>query len=136
MTQGLWRIDYISLAELDNEVFPIRIKPDRLVKQGFDEPNSLKALNNTSEYLVTLPGEKYTAYYNLPQDESLFEFYLFSKGYYLEWMREEWLKEENKKMMTMAFMRPNKYLKEMAPKFKKVEPIIENFFWKTKIQTH
>ena len=73
---------------------------------------------------------------NRHQNESLFEFYLLSKGYYLEWMREEWLKEENKEMMTLLFMRPNKYLKEMAPKFKKVEPIIENFFWKTKIQTH
>jgi len=136
MTQGLWRIDYLSLAELDYEVFPIRIKPNRLVKQGFDQQKSLKVLNDTSEYLVTLPGEKYIAYYNLPQNESLFEYYLLSKGYYLEWMREEWLKEENKKMMTLLFMRPNKYLKEMAPKFKKVEPIIENFFWRTKIQTH
>jgi len=136
MTKGLWRIDYISLVELGSKVEPIRIQPFQVQNKNTEPTNYATILNDSSKYLVTLPGERYMAYYMLPEEELQFEYYLLSKGYYLEWMREEWLEEENRQMISTLFLRPNKYLKEMAPKFKKVEPFIDNIFWNTKIQTH
>lgn len=136
LTQGLWRIDYITLAELDEKVDPIQIQPNQLIKERSYDPKHLEILNDTSQYLVTFPGEKYKAFYSLPDDNRLFEYFIESKGYYLEWMREEWVKEENKDMVTMLFLRPKKYMKVMAPKFKRAEPFMDQIFWNTRIQSH
>ena len=136
MTQGLWRIDYVALAELENKVEPIRIQPFQLTKSGRSIPEILGILNDPSQYFVTFPGDRYHAYYNLPEDERLYEYYILSEGYYQEWMREEWFAEENRNMMSMIFLKPKKYLEVMAPEFKKAEPFMEEIFWNSKLQTH
>ena len=136
MTQGLWRIDYITLAELEGRIDPIRIQPYQLQKAHIDTPENLKILNDKNKYLVTFPGERYCAYYKIPENEQTYEYFILSKGYYMEWMREEWLEEEDKHMVNMLFIRPRKFMKEMAPKFKMAESQLDEIFWNSKIQTH
>jgi hypothetical protein len=86
-------------------------------------------LIDTSRVLVTLPGDVYTLTYILPDDYLNYELFLESRGYYMEWIRDEWLAEENPALARMMFLNPQKALKKIAPEFKKVEAEIEQQFW-------
>ena len=45
-------------------------------------------------YFITYPGEQYLLSFNLPgfKVESEATYFIRSKGYYIEWLRKEWLK--------------------------------------------
>ena len=58
--------------------------------------------------------------------------FLESQGYYLEWMRNEWMAEENALMAAQLFLDPAAALKRLAPEFKHVEPELEASFWRSK----
>ena len=96
LTKGLWRINYLALAKLGPAVEPVRIKPTVLFPDSdiCSVANSL-LLADTLEPLVTLPGDSYILSYRLPSTSQDYELFLCSKGYYIEWMREPWLLEEN-----------------------------------------
>jgi hypothetical protein len=132
MTKGLWRIDYLALAELEKQANPIRLKPSTVFNKGIEDAKILNYLNHPESVLVTMPGDKYTLIYSLPSDFQNYELFLESKGYYLEWMRPDWLKEENLKRTIMMFTDPEEFLKRIAPEFKKIEPQMEYTFWRSK----
>lgn len=136
MTRGHWRIDQVQLVTLDKEVTPIRVAPSRLEQNSENAPDELALLRDSSAYLVTMPGDEYTLVYELPGEASTYEFFLQSRGYYLEWLRTEWLKEENPPMALMMFAQPERALKLLAPEFKKVEPVIEEMFWGSRYAPH
>ena len=129
MTKGLWRIDQIALVKIDQEVKPIRISPAKVLKDSIPDEEAKRLLTDTTQYLVTYPGDKYDLLYELPDGSRDYELFLFSRGYYLEWMREEWLKEESNFKMAVMFAFPKQYLKMMAPEFKEIEPVMEESFW-------
>jgi len=131
MTKGLWRIDYLALAKIDKETIPIRLKAEKLILHGSNDDYK-DILNDTSLYLKSLPGDRYTAKYIMPEEPGPYEYFINSKGYYLEWMRKEWIREEDPKKVIMAFKKPKRYLKEMAALFKKSEPYMESVFWNSK----
>jgi len=57
---------------------------------------------------------------------------LESQGYYLEWMRNEWLGEENPDKVFQMLFNPQQYYKDLAPQFKKNEAEMEETFWSSK----
>jgi hypothetical protein len=57
---------------------------------------------------------------------------LETQGYYLEWMRNEWLAEENQHKVHELLFNPNKYLKDLTPQFKIIEADMEESFWRSK----
>ena len=128
MTQGLWRIDYLALGEIISEATPTMIQPEMMLKEDAVDMQALKLLNDTSAYLVTNPGECYYLYYSLP-DSSNYELFLQTKGYYLEWMREEWLAEQNLFKSWFMFAHPGLFMRSAAKAYKKAEPEMENRFW-------
>jgi hypothetical protein len=132
MTKGLWRMDQIALVELDHEVMPIRISPAKVMKDSIADDEARRLLTDTTQYLVTYPGDKYDLVYELPDGSRDYELFLLSRGYYLEWMREGWLKEESNFKMAVMFAFPKYYLKMMAPEFKEVEPVMEESFWNSR----
>lgn len=133
MTKGLWRIDYIALADLIGEVYPVVVPPSesypRFTDFGCDV---IKSLSNSDSVLVTFPGDKYFLHYKLPKDFEDYELFLESRGYYLEWMREEWLAEENPVKVHQMFFNPKQFFKDLAPQFKKIEAEMEESFWSSK----
>jgi hypothetical protein len=131
MTKGLWRVDEVALAEVGEELAPVRIAPFELVENGAPRNDLLEKLNSPDEYLVNLPGSNYTMNYTMPDAPNL-QLFLETQGYYIEWMREDWLMEEDRAMTRMMFLRPQKWLSEMAPKYKLVEPVMEELFWSSK----
>jgi hypothetical protein len=66
--------------------------------------------------------------YKLPTD-CRYQFFMETQGYYLEWMREEWLAEENMKKLAFEFVFPGLFLRKAATEFKKIEPTMEKSFW-------
>src|SRR5690606_41304072 len=82
--------------------------------------------------LITLPGDSYFLNYELPDDYKNYELFMQSKGYYLEWMREEWLPEENPLKVYQMFYNPKQFFKDLAPQYKLIEAGMEETFWRSK----
>ena len=132
MTKGLWRIDYVSLAQLGNKVTPVVIPPSTSSPQNVNGRDVIELLTNPDSVLITYPGDRYFVNYKLPENFSDYELFMESRGYYLEWMRNEWLAEENPAKVYQMFFNPKQFFKDLAPQFKKVEAEMEESFWSSK----
>ncbi len=138
MPQGAWRIDYVAMAKLAGEVTPIVLHPS-LRKHTRDQilfsDTSRWALrpDNLSDALVTLPGDEYRYTFKLPEHPERYELFLRSRGYYLEWMREDWLRDEDPMRAALFFLNPEETMRDEAGRFKAVEEEMETEFWRTKI---
>lgn len=131
VAKGNWRIDYVALVELDQTVEPLIIPPiitDN--NKNYNIENDI--LNDPNQYLITLPGDEYTLSYKLPSNYEEFEYFLVSSGYYLEWIRDQWLEDENSELAMMMFLNPRDALKYLAPHYKQVESEMEEYFWNSK----
>jgi hypothetical protein len=129
MTKGLWRIDQLALAYIGEEVLPEKVSPMLVLKDSIVDDYARQLLLDSTKYLVTFPGDKYELVYQLPGPGPDYELFLYTRGYYLEWMREGWIEEEDPFKVAVMFAFPHRYLKMMAPDFKKIEPFMEEAFW-------
>ncbi len=132
LAKGLWRLDYLALANDIEEVQPIRIQPSYVIKENLHDKKAFKELTNNFQTLATLPGDEYLINYTLPDETQDYEFFLESKGYYIEWMRKEWTENENPLMLSKLILNPKQFFKDVAPEFKKLEPNMEESFWRSK----
>ena len=69
--------------------------------------------------------------FRLPEGEQ--ELFLESRGYYYEWMRDEWLKEEDQAAALQLVANPRAALVRLAPKFKAIEPDMDRVFWQSRV---
>ncbi len=136
LTRGLWRIDYLALARLSKSLEPVRLAPTRVERAGRNAPAAWRALVDTSKSLVTLPGDAYDLLYRLPVQPEQYELFLESRGYYLEWMRREWLAEENLGLAAEILFDPAAALRTLGPAFKRQEPEMERRFWNSRYVRH
>lgn len=132
MTKGAWRIDYVALAELSKPVKPTRLHPDIVLQNNQENHEARALLLDSTKLLVTLPGDAYTLKYRLPDADAEYEFFLESRGYYLEWIRKEWIEEENPFLLAEMFLAPERALRRLAPEFKRVEAQMEESFWRSR----
>jgi hypothetical protein len=132
LARGHWRLDYLALAQLGEQVTPIRLRPEIVYRGDVVDENARQLLLDSARVLTTFPGDEYTFVYRLPKEFSRYELFLESRGYYLEWMREEWMKEENPAAAAMMFLDPQGALRMLAPAFKKIEAGMEQKFWSSR----
>ena len=125
LTRGHWRLDYLALARLGARVEPISLDPVEVRKEGL-------VVSAPTSGFTTLPGDEYDFAYRLPVDPDRYELFLDTRGYYLEWMRDEWVAEEDQARAVMLFRRPRRALRLLAPEFKKQEAGMEDLFWKSR----
>ncbi|HKA58305.1 MAG TPA: hypothetical protein VKD28_06800 [Gemmatimonadales bacterium] len=116
MARGSWRIGYAALATLGAEREAIRLEPVELAPR-------------TGKYLITYPGDEYRFTFALPRGAQSYALYIKSRGYYYEWMRGEWLAEQNRRMMALFAIDPRAALQVLAPSFKAREQAFEQNFW-------
>lgn len=138
LAQGSWRIDWLALAKLEREVQPTLVHPSSRVHTQEQILLPRDSTQNAASLappgtLVTQPGDEYLYTFELPQNYSNCELFLKSRGYYLEWMREDWLTEENPTLAALMFFDPKGTMQREAPRFKEMEAMMETSFWKTKI---
>ena len=132
LARGHWRLDYAALVKLGRRVEPLRLQPSVVHRNGVPDERARQLLLDPARILTTLPGDEYTLVYHLPEDSGRYELFLEGRGYYLEWMREAWLAEENPARAALMFFDPRGAFRAMAPEFKKVEAQMETSFWSSR----
>jgi hypothetical protein len=130
LPKGGWRIDYVALASIAGEAKPVRIAPSRIRGRLGSEYAANRAVA-TAFPIVTMPGDAYELTYELPKGGD-YDVFLDSHGYYLEWMRAEWLREQNPYAAVRMLLDPARALRELAPAFKRIEPQAEALFWSSR----
>jgi len=132
MTKGLWRINYLALGSLVKQVDPVIIEPSLVLSENGMNTDAECLLRDPQNPLITLPGDVYDLFYSFPDFADEYEIFLKSRGYYIEWMREPWLREENHLKAAIFFGMPRLFMKMAADDFKKTEPLMEESFWNSK----
>jgi len=135
LNRGLWRIDYVSLTNIIKQVTPIEISPTSIYNKGKLDNIALGKINSPNKYLLSMPGNEYKFNFILPNENSHYELFLYSKGYYLEWMREHWIKDKDLMKLKQMVDSPKNYLKEETKNYKQYEATMEQEFWNSKIDT-
>ena len=128
MARGHWRLDYLASARLDARTQGLRLDPVS-VRGG---PGGRPVSGPLNRALITLPGDVYSFAYRLPGEAASYELFLESRGYYLEWMREEWRPDADLRRAASLFLDPQQALRDLAPQFKKQEAQMENLFWRSR----
>lgn len=129
LTRGHYRLDWAALAVLDGEARARRVPPREVRRDGEPDPEALACLLDPERTLVTQPGDVRTLVYDLPAAPDRCELFLESRGYYLEWMRREWLPEQDPAAAALVLADPAEALRRLAPAYKALEPDMEAQFW-------
>jgi len=122
----------VALAELGDRVAPVRVPLARIATRAGDAALARRWVAGQAPQLVTMPGDEHRLEYDLPADAQDLELFIEARGYYLEWMRQQWLAEESDYRMLKLFKWPSAALRDMAPAYKKIEPRIEAMFWESR----
>lgn len=135
-TMGAWRLDAARLVTVEGEATPLRLSPEAVVREAHDgdpapDTDALASLTDDTRDLVTLPGTALRLQYALPVAPEASEWTLFleAEGYYLEWMRDEWMPERDPDALAEMLFSPEDALKRLAPMFKDMEADMEEAFW-------
>jgi hypothetical protein len=129
LTKGHWRLDWVALATLGEAREAIRLSPSAAVRDGFDDPETLDNLRNPGRVLAALPGDAVSLVYELPPGDGDWELFLEARGWYLEWMRQEWLGSPDLAAASRLIGDPACSLRRLAPAYKSVESGMEEIFW-------
>ncbi len=132
--KGHWRIDQVALAQLGARVGPQGLEPTAVERGATPDPRALAVLRDPDRHLITFPGDTYRLVFDLPEARDRYELFLETEGYYYEWMREEWLAEENAEMASLVVLDPAEALRRMAGPFKRHEPGLERAFWTSRFR--
>ncbi|MCF8380047.1 MAG: hypothetical protein K9H49_10750 [Bacteroidales bacterium] len=135
LNRGLWRIDYAALTSIVGESEPIELLAERVSYKNEDNQKFLQALNSETEQLISMPGDEYELYFSLPESDEDFDLFLYSKGYYLEWMRESWLNDKNLLRLNSLMENPDRFFRKEAKRYSKYESQMEKIFWSSRIDT-
>jgi hypothetical protein len=128
LTKGLWRIDRVALGQVGAAVSGELLAPASIQQVAGTGAGSPRRLTADSP-LITLPGDAYDVSFPVPDDGIDREFLVEAKGYYLEWMRRDWLAEEDQGRANRLILDPAGTLRDLAPAYKRVEPALDRVFW-------
>jgi hypothetical protein len=132
--RGHWRIDSVAVAELEEPLVPVRLEPVSVERDGQRDDAARTRLRDGERHLVTRPGDAYRLVFRLPRSERPLERFLESDGFYHEWMRAEWLAEEDAGMAALALVSPGEALRRLAPAYKAQEGRLEEAFWASRFR--
>ncbi|HAY32897.1 MAG TPA: hypothetical protein PK536_10635 [Ignavibacteria bacterium] len=135
LNKGLWRIDYAALTDIKEKVKPLEISTYMILNKGKPDDAALALINDPCKHLISMPGSEYKFYFSLPEQYKDYELFLYSKGYYLEWMREQWIKDKDLLKLNQMIEHPLYYLRSQAKDYKIYETTMEQEFWNSKIDT-
>jgi len=129
LPKGGWRIDYVARATLEHRVTPQRIAP-QAIRGTLGREYAAGRVAATGFPIVTQPGDAYELDYAIPSGEV--EVFLDTRGYYLEWMRAEWLREQQPLAAMKMLLDPAQAMRDLAPAWKRMEPQAEQQFWRSR----
>jgi hypothetical protein len=127
MARGDWRLDWVALTDLSERIEPGHLQPRSIT--GTVDDGRRAVTMRPGETIVTLPGDAYDLQFDLPEQPERYELFLSSTGYYLEWIRQQWLAEESRTRAAMMLYTPSWALRVLAPDYKRQEADMERLFW-------
>jgi hypothetical protein len=130
LPKGGWRIDYVALARITGRATPIRLAPTA-IRGTLGREFAGTRTPATAFPIVAQPGDAYELAYELPPGDD-YELFLDSRGYYLEWMRQDWLRGGNPLAALRMLVDPSGALRDLAPAYKRIEPEAEALFWRSR----
>jgi len=134
LNKGLWRIDYLAIADIVDYPDPVKLYPNYIRYTGADNPGLVGSLLDDDErYVVSFPGDVYEMGFLLPAEKNSYELFLLAKGYYLEWIREDWLKGKDIGRLRKIAMDDKKAWEELSLEYKLNESGMEEVFWDSKL---
>ncbi len=135
LNNGLWRIDHAALTNVVEKLNPVYLDVCEVKKKGITDPAAKAEILDRNLKLISMPGNEFQFMFEIPGDAGDYELFLFSEGYYLEWMRESWIKEKDLLKLKQMVDNPRRYLKVEAKNYKEYERTMEQEFWNSKIDT-
>jgi hypothetical protein len=134
LARGHWRLDAVALASLGEPVVPVAVEAFSVERDSRPDEQARASLANGGKHLVTRPGDAYRLTFRLPPSGAPLELFLESEGFYYEWMRSEWLAEEDPAMAALALADPALALRRLAPAYKLEEEHLERAFWASRFR--
>jgi hypothetical protein len=134
LAMGHWRIDHVALARIGKPLTPRRLSPIGVERGSAPDPRARALLEQDDRHLVTFPGDAYRLSFALPEAPYGLELFLESEGYYYEWMRDEWLADEDPEMAWLVLSDPEEALRRLAGPFKQRELGMERAFWASRFR--
>ena len=128
-------MDYVALTNILKKVTPLEIEASAIYNKGKLDQAAFNDLKSNKKRLISMPGSEYKFNFILPKENTEYDLFLYSKGYYLEWMRDHWIKDKDLFKLYQMVNTPKKYLKDEAKNYKKYETNMEQEFWNSKIDT-
>jgi hypothetical protein len=133
LNKGLWRLDHAALVSIQGEVQTLEIAPCDILSEGKRAAQALSKMAADGKHMISMPGSSYEIRFQLPDKNAWYEMFLYSKGYYLEWMRAEWIKDKNFVKVKQLIDDPENYLIGQTKEYKRYERQMEEIFWNSKI---
>lgn len=139
LTRGWWRLDRLASVRLGDAREPIVLDPvevrrelrrGRPVEGRPADAGALARLLGAGAYLNTYPGDGFAIDYDVPPGEH--EVFVQSRGYYLEWIREAWLRDEDPVALAAFLLDPRAGLRRLAPAFHAIEAQMDAVFWRSR----
>lgn len=134
MTKGFWLLNYVGLSADIEEVQPKVHAPSSMDVIYGAAGLTLDQLTEKDESaLVTQPYDEISFNFCLDplEEHHVNEFFISATGYYLEWIRKEWMKEKDLKSFYKMIKLDKSYWIELAKEYKSVEAQMDEHFWQT-----
>lgn len=134
MSKGLWRMDYVGLTSIKNEVKPIELMPSTIETVHGAYYSNDYVNSDDEQYLVSFPGDEFNFSFEMPElkDQFSHELFLSVKGYYLEWIRQAWLDEKQPEKLKKMLLNDKATWVDLAREYKSMEYDMESVFWNSK----
>jgi hypothetical protein len=133
LVRGYWRLDEVALVVTGAQVEPLVLEPVVVRAGGEPALEAHRRLLDPGLHLATFPGDEYVLAFDVPVGADAYELFLESEGYYYEWMRPEWLAEEDPVAAALLLTRPYEMFRHLAPAFKAQEAGMEEIFWQSRV---
>ncbi len=133
LNRGMWRIDYVKLAEISGQAEPVVVSPVSLTENGRNSDRLLVQVLDPISHLVSMPGDVFSFRFEMPDDHPEYALFLAAEGYYLIWNREEWLQDQDLSSLYQMRYHPRRYLRRNASLYKEYEQTMEELFWQSRV---
>ena len=133
-----WMFDWVGVSAIVEEKSIIHSLNCQVLKKI--ENNDINVspdpiINADNEYLVTYPAEAYHAIFQVPKQKDNLNrtYFLKSKGYYIEWLRQEWFIPYNEDSLVQELKMDDETITKTARLWKSKKNDFEKDFFSSKI---
>ncbi len=124
-----WRIDAARLGPwIASDLSVMTVWPEVTDARGAARDDVATSLRGEGDALVTQPGDEYTLRFRVGAARDGVGYFLYARGYYHEWLREVWLRDEDLPLARTYVHEPERALRELAAEFHRAEPTMESLF--------